>query len=429
MSLTVAARVKKALPSSGLEFNSIALMISTAVTGALGLVFWVITAWGYPAAEVGRAAAIISSATMLAAFANLSLGHMYERFLAVGGKRARQFIRAGYGISSGLALLFGTAFVIVGPSARLFPTTTEAVLFPLYVVVVAVFALQDPVLVGIHAARWVAVKNIAHSLAKLALVAMFAWLLGSGVGVVWAWMIPTLGVALAIQFVLSGRWLAPFDSIEPVLPPLGQLWSYFAISYAMTVVGGITPFIVPLIVVDQLGTEANAYFNGAWTLVAALALMLHVIAGPFVAQASSAPDRLPELAARLARLQAVASIGGALGLATIGPVFLQVMGPDYAAEATDLLRWIALSLPLLALNAFYVALCRVYRRLRMAATTQCAAALLIVTGSMMLVGDWGITAIGWSYLTAEIIVSLIIAGPLIRMIRQLRPGNTPTEVP
>lgn len=421
------ARLRRALPATGAEFNSLALMAATAVTGVLGLVFWVATAWGHPAADVGRAAAVISSATMLAAFANLSLGQMYERFLATGGRRARRFIHAGYGLTSALAIALGTGFVLLGPAERLFPTTTEAALFPVYVAVIAVFALQDPILVGLHAARWAAVKNIAHSVLKLALVILFAILLSTGTSVVWAWMIPTAAVAVLVHLGLSGRWLHPFDRAAPALPPAAQLWHYFAASYAMTLAGGMAPFVIPLIVVARLDTGANAYFNGAWTLIAALALLFHVLPGPFIARAGAEPDRLPALAARLARMQALIGLGGALGLALAGPVFLRVMGPDYAAHATDLLRWVALSLPLLAVNAFYVALCCIRRRLRLAVAAQYLAAVVVVTGSLLLVAEHGITAIGWSYLAAEAAVVLVIAAPLARMVLRLRREHTATE--
>lgn len=61
-----------------LALNSLALMLSTVITGGLGLLFWAAAGRLYPVAEVGSASAVITSAVMLSTLSNLSLGSMCE---------------------------------------------------------------------------------------------------------------------------------------------------------------------------------------------------------------------------------------------------------------------------------------------------------------------------------------------------------------
>ncbi|XGU19432.1 hypothetical protein ACETU7_31285 [Rhodococcus sp. 3Y1] len=78
---TVASPETPATDKRKFEYDSIAVLISGAVTAVLGLVFWAVTARMYPVDVVGRASAVINSAVVLSTLSTLSLGSMYERFL------------------------------------------------------------------------------------------------------------------------------------------------------------------------------------------------------------------------------------------------------------------------------------------------------------------------------------------------------------
>lgn len=137
------------------------------VTGALGLVYWIVAEQILPTAEAGRASAVISSATVLATLACLSLGGVYERFLPVAGGKSRQLVFGGYLLTTTVALTLGTGFVVCGFGDRILHTTTERITFPLMVAALAIYALTDPILIGLRASRAVAWKNISLSIVKV----------------------------------------------------------------------------------------------------------------------------------------------------------------------------------------------------------------------------------------------------------------------
>src|SRR5690349_9559251 len=110
---------------SGLGIDIVAVMTSSAATGILGFVFWTVAARGYDTAEVGRASAIISSATLIAILANFSLGSLYERFLPLAGARTKSIVRQGMMFVAATALVFGAAFTVLGPRAQLFPDPVD----------------------------------------------------------------------------------------------------------------------------------------------------------------------------------------------------------------------------------------------------------------------------------------------------------------
>ena len=154
---------RRRLHGRALGMDILAVMSSSAATGVLGFAFWTAAARGYDAAEVGRASAIISSATLIAILANFSLGNLYERFLPLAGRDTHRLVRHGTTFALGAAVLFGVVFVLVGPRDELFPHPVEMALFPVAVAVLSVYALQDQVLVGLGRARMIATKNIGQS--------------------------------------------------------------------------------------------------------------------------------------------------------------------------------------------------------------------------------------------------------------------------
>lgn len=411
----------------GLETSALSLMVSSAVTGLLGLVFWAATARGYPTGEVGRASAVISSATMLSTVANLSVGSMYERFLGLAGSRTRGLLLKGYALCGTLALLLGAGFLLLGPADRLFTSVWDLLTFPLLVMVLSMFALQDPILVGMRAAPRVAVKNVFHAVAKLVLVVALAFT-ASGGAVVWSWLVPAAVAAVVVNWLLFRRASpAPSDGDGSALPPVRELLQYFAASYALTVVSGIVPLLLPLLVISRFGAETNAYFAMAWTLAGAATLLLGTVGGPYVAEVASDPDlrRLPDLTRRFERLLVLVGGGGGLALFVLAPWILGLFGAEYAENATTLARLMAASLPLVAIGALYGGLARVYRRMRLAVVVQCVTAAIIVAGALALTRDHGITGVGLAYLGAQVVATLALAGPLWRLRREALRGGRP----
>ena len=89
-----------------------------------------------------------------------------------------------------------------------------AVLFAVSVVVWEVFTLQDAALVGLQRPVAVPIENVIYSLAKLALLVVGAWLLGS-TDILFSWMTPLIFLIPVINWlifrILKDR--SPYDTV------------------------------------------------------------------------------------------------------------------------------------------------------------------------------------------------------------------------
>ena len=416
---------RRRLHGRALGMDILAVMSSSAATGVLGFAFWTAAARGYDAAEVGRASAIISSATLIAILANFSLGNLYERFLPLAGRDTHRLVRHGTTFALGAAVLFGVVFVLVGPRDELFPHPVEMALFPVAVAVLSVYALQDQVLVGLGRARMIATKNIGQSTTKL--VAVIALIpVATGAAIVWSWVLPAAVITGVIAVVVIRRE-SRRRAGQPALPPRRELFHFFASSYAINSVDVTVPLLVPLIVVAQLGTEMNAYFSMCWLVVNTLGVLIGATAAPFIATASTPGADLRSCTRRFVVMCGGAAAASCLGLLVAAPLILGILGPQYAEEGTRLIRLMALTLPALAVMTIYTALARLQRRLRLAVTSQVVLGVVVVAGSILSTPRWGIDGVGYTYLVAEFVCTAILVGPTIALVRSF--GSTPTPPP
>ena len=417
--------------------SSAALVVSGLGTAVLGLVYWVLAGRMYPASEVGAAAAVITTATMLSAFGNLGIGAYLERFLPIAGERSLTLPSRGLLIGASCGALLGCGFLIVGPTSEMFDGAAQMWMFPIVVVVLSSFAMLDHVSIAMGRADWSAQKNIVHAVAKLAAAATLA-LSADRLGLIGSWVV-TAAIAAALLWWVARRELrlraADLASTSMALPAWRTQRRFLAGNYGVYVAGAITPLILPPVVIARVGADQNAYFSIVWSLVSAVLVLLTMLLGPYVA-AMSADDAarpanspvLPnspvspnvQVALRRTRQFVAILVGGAmvaaLVLIVIGPVFLRLAGPDYAAHGTVLLRLGATALPLAAVGLAYVGICRVRCRLGPALAVQVISAVTMLSLTAAWIGDHGLIAAGWAMIIAEGTAALLVAVPLTRAV-------------
>lgn len=398
----------------GLESNAAALMLSSLATGVLGLVYWAVAERFFATAVVGHASAVISTATMLASISCLSLGGAYQRFLPAAGRMSARLIIGGGLVVGAVALLLGALFVLLGPSSdRLFPTRTESVAFPFLVCALALYAITDPVLIGLRRARTVAVKNIALSVLKIVPVVALAGT-GSALAMAGSWGGLAFGITAVILVRVLRAVVRERRELEPALPPTRELWAFQGVFFTMSLVLTLTPLALPLIVMSALGPEQNAYFNLAWTMCTALGLLRGAVGSSFVVEASSPGADRPHLLRRLVRMLGTVTLVSAAGLAVGGPLILWLVSPDYFRAATGLVLVMAVDAVVGAIVVVYFLLAQILRRLQLMLVVQCLVVAVTIGGAALLVPHLELLGVGLATLAGNVVALAVVAVPLRR---------------
>ena len=154
------------------------------------------------------------------------------------------------------------------------------------------FILQDHVLTGLRRTGWVPVGNAVSSVAKIALLPAAGLQRRLG-------HLRRLGAAGAAGGRPGHRGRAAAAVPAATAPdqpiPMGRLIRFAATDHVAALLWMATANVLTLMVLQQLGPEASAYYYMANTIAYALFLVTSNISSALVAEGARFPDRAPAL--------------------------------------------------------------------------------------------------------------------------------------
>src|SRR5512139_2726353 len=186
--------------------NGYALIIGSAATSGLGLVYWVLAARFYSAEMVGLSSAALSAMLLLSGISQLGLNSALVRFVPLAGRNTSRLILYSYLVSALAAAVTSIIFLlglqVWAPALSFIGASRDwQVLFVLATIVWGIFALQDSALTGLRQAIWIPLENTTFAIIKIVLLIVLA---GSfqAVGIFASWNIPVLLSLLPINLLI-----------------------------------------------------------------------------------------------------------------------------------------------------------------------------------------------------------------------------------
>lgn len=406
------------------------LILGTGITSLLGVGFWALAAHSYSARVVGLNAAAISAMTLVAEACTLGLSAVLVRYLPVAGGSTRELVARSYALTFTLALLVAAAVALTSelwsPKLSFLASGGWLVGFVLAAAGTTIFTLQDSVLTGLRAAKWIPLENSLYALAKLLLlIGLATTLTGSGAFV--AWTAP-LAVAVVVVNFLIFRRLIPASPAEGRLDRRGLL-SMATGNYAgklFTLAGNL---YMPILVANRTSAAEAAYFFVPWMVSLAIELVALNVMTSLTVEAASDMARLQQLTRRALRQALRLVVPIAVLTAALAPLALLVFGPDYAEEGADLLRLLALGMIPNTVVALGVSVARIQERGRIVVAVQGAHAVTVLVVSALLLPSMGIVAVGVTWSATQAVLALVLLAGLLRplLFSGRLPGGDPAS--
>ncbi|MFE2038547.1 lipopolysaccharide biosynthesis protein [Streptomyces scopuliridis] len=402
--------------------NAYALMLSTGVSAALGLGFWLVAARYYTEEAVGQGSAAIAAMRLLASLTATTMIGAVVRYVPRAGRATGALVWRAYAVSSlvvcAACVVFLATLDLWGPSYAPLDGVTAGIVFTAACVAWALLTLQDGVLTGLRRAFWVPVGNAAFSLGKLLLLAAFATALPVlGVFVSWA-------AAIALS-VLPLGWLifrrliprqaaADHDREPPGAREIGRFLAGDSVGalFSLAMIN-----LLPVLVAVRFDAAHNAFFYTAYTVGGTMEFMAINMASSLTAHASHSPDRLAEGVRGALRRMTVLLVPVVLVLVVFAPQVLAPFGADYARHGTTVLRLLAAAALPRVVVELYIGVLRVQGRTGMLAALQGAMCVLVLGSALFLLGPAGISGAGLAMLLSMTVMALIAAPGLRAALR------------
>lgn len=265
MNLRLSAKVMQGfdrlrLPS--VAANSAYLFANSIVTAVLGVAFWAIAARFYDLDAVGRTAAVVSSATLIAMVSNLGFGSLVIRFLPISGESEVRLSAIASLIPAILATSIAFVFYSLPMNRALIGSSPQipfGILIPVSLTAaIAVSAVQDSIFIARQESIFVLIVHMGGTLLRLVVLSMFAR--AGAIGLVGSFSLGWL-VTLALG---AHAWKKKLSWAVETQPSLREMAKYGATNYATGLLNQAPQLTFPFLIATQVSTTAAGAFNYAW---------------------------------------------------------------------------------------------------------------------------------------------------------------------
>jgi O-antigen/teichoic acid export membrane protein len=403
---------------SSLYNNAFYLMLNNACTSLLGFIFWYIMARSFITSDVGIGSALNSASGLLASFAGLGLGIGLVRFVPDFKENAISLINSAFTLV-GVVAIMGSIVYLVGIKywapdlIFLYENFWLTSCFLVFTASAAVSSMIDQSFIAARSSQHVLWKNMISSLLKLFLpVFVFESMKGFGIfaGIGTALLI---AVAISLLSFLPKVYVGYFPQLVCDRDLLKQVLPFSFTNYLSGLLSSAPKFIYPLMILNVMGPEQNAYFYMAFMIAMALEIIPTSLAQSLFAEGSHNPKRLGGGDGRRSLLLAVLlSIPAISGVVLLGGWILHLFGPAYAENGTGVLRILVFSIIPLCVNKFFMAVNQVKKRVSLIMGQSAFMAIISIGMGYWLLCSVGIEGIGIAYLMAQLLWAVIALWPL-----------------
>lgn len=393
--------------------NALYLAINSATIALVGLLFWLVAARLYADEDVGLASAAISATMLLALLSTMGLDYGIIRFLPSSGEGSNAMINSCLTIA-GLASIIITLIFIAGlgfwSSALLFLRQDPVFLYPFIAFTVAstLSMLLERTFVAKRRASFILAQGLIFNLLRLTLVILLA-VFFAAFGIFASWGIGAM-VALVIGILLflprAHGGYRPSPAIRRKV--VDKMVHFSVANYIAALLWFAPTFILPLMVVNLVGAEANAYFYIAWAIANVLFAIPLGASFSLFAAGSYEEQRLIWDTRRSLNLSFFLLIPAIVLIFLIGDKLLILFAPAYEENATKLLWILAVSAVPVCVNVVYFGVKRVEMKMKSVIVFTAFIAIGTLALSRVLLPQMGIVGAGVAWLSSQGAVALVI---------------------
>ena len=393
--------------------DGLALVLSSGLTSAVGLLYWVLAARLFTPTEVGINSVALSTMMLLGGLAHLNLTQALLRFVPVAGPRTRRLVVSCYGVAATVAALVGLGYAVGAP--RWAPEMVDAVghgpllvFFAVATPLWAVSTMQDYLLTGLQRAAVVPVENLVFAVLKIVLLAAAAWWAVAG-GIAASWVLATALVVLVVNVWLLVR-VIPQRTDGAMAGPVrfAPVARFVRSDYAGATLWQLAIYGLPALVLARLGAAEAAVYGMVWTITMALYLVPSGMAQSMIAHTADDPTRADAARRAVVRRSLVLVAPAAVVLAVGAYPVLWLFGEHYAERGSWALALAALSAIPQVVTASTVAQARVQQRMRLLVAVPGATALAVLTCAWLLMPLLGITGVALSWLLVQLATAAVL---------------------
>jgi O-antigen/teichoic acid export membrane protein len=394
--------------------NSLFILFTMIISGLFGFIFWIIAAKFYSQEDVGLNTALISTVILISLLSYLGLDQSIIRFFPDGDKL--KILITSTIIITVTTLIFGVIFVaginIWSPKLAII----QNYLIPYFVALVA-FSLTQPTaqtFIALRESKYYLYQNIFLGSRVLLIFLPFLGEMG---------IFLSFGIASVIAIIFSFYSIYKFKlkriDNERILnidwDYIKQSFHFSGGNYFFVILFTAPNYILPIMVLNVLGSDQTAYYYIAYTIGSTLYMISAAFGTSLFVEGSHGEslkkNTLKSFLAIFLILTPLAVI-----IYIFGGYFLGLIGTNYI-NGFNLLKAIVVSSFFYAICMIFFSISRVQNNMKDLLLISGITFILIIGLSYPLMIKFGIIGIGYSIIISYFVASIIILYKIRKLIK------------
>jgi len=405
----------KVLKNSSLHKNALYLIASTFLGAGTGFFFWIVAARLYPVEDFGLASAIISVIGLISSFSILGLNMGLVRYLPEVDNRSSLINTCITTVTIVSLILSTTVLICINVLAPVLTIVRRVPAISFLFILFGVLSSNNLLLglgvfVGFRETKYSFIQTI-FLFTRILILPILVTLGATGIFI-------SFGSTSIIAYLVSVYILYRIYShkIEPHinLKILKKILPYSFGNYLASLFAALPTYTLPILIINTLGAKANAYFYAAWMISYFLLTISENISTSLFAEGSNDPSNVYATAKKAFKFS--------LGIVTLlsiilflfGKYILLIFGNKFEQESLYLLRILIFANIFYVVNAIYIAIKRVEKRVDVVIYTHGFLSVFTLILGYILIHRIGLIGICLSWLTANVIVSASVILSSIR---------------
>ena len=402
------------IPKAPLYRNALFLALSSWAGAGLEFAFWILVARNFPPPEVGVGSALISATALLSFAGSLGVDFGIIRFLP-GAKEQKSFLNTFLtlaGLCSGAAaFVFAFGTDVWSPKLSFLRDPPYLLGFVPTVVIATVGGAVDRTFIALRRAEFLLWVVLIFGALKLGIIGAMRGLGAFGIlacyGLAGA-------VGLSISLLLFLPKLIPGFRPSPLLRAgMSEALRFSFANYAGQFLLNLPGWILPLMILELVGAEGNAYFWTSWRAAGLLYSITAAVSFSLFAEGSYEERSFGRELRRSFKFLGFFLLPATAAFILLGREILLAFGGEYSARGFELFRILCLAALPQALASLHLTAARVERKLRMILLISAGISLPTLALSSLLLPHLGIKGAGIAWLSSNLLISLPLLPSLL----------------
>jgi O-antigen/teichoic acid export membrane protein len=223
-------------------------------------------------------------------------------------------------------------------------------------------------------------------------------------------------LAFGLGIFLTSR-IFPYKLIPAVKRKIvNDIFHFSSGNYLARIFEMSPTFILPIMVINLLGAETNAYFFIAWQISMLLLAVPRFTSMSLLAEGSYNREELRINMKRAAKFIFLILGAAIIGIVFFGKYLLWIFGEGYAENSFDVLRILVISSLPFAVNSLYASIKRIQKEVKPLIYVYATVSIITVLASYMLIQSLGIVGVGYSWFMANVVVAGVVGLKMLEKI-------------